>query len=137
MSGAEEKTILLVEDDPNDKLLTVRALKKNGVKDRVVVARDGVEALDYLFAEGSHAGRDGSAVPRIILLDLRLPRLNGLEVLGRLRSDGRTKPIPVVVFISSEEDRDLIDSSGLHVSGYVRKPVGFEEFVEAMRRLGL
>lgn len=137
MNNAEEKIILLVEDDPNDKLLTVRALKKNGVKGRVVVARDGVEALDYLFAEGSHAGRDASAVPRIVLLDLRLPKLNGLEVLGRLRSDERTRPIPVVVFISSEEDRDLIDNSGLHVSGYVRKPVGFGQYVEAVRRLDL
>lgn len=137
MDSAEEKTILLVEDDPNDKLLTVRALKKNGVKGRVVVASDGVEALDYLFAEGSYAGRDTTAMPRIILLDLRLPKLDGLEVLGRLRSDERTRPIPVVVFISSNEDRDLIENSGLRASGYVRKPVGFEEFVEAVRRLDL
>ena len=132
-----ERYILLVEDNPDDELLMLRALAKNDVAGEVVVARDGVEALDYLFAEGSQAGRDAGAVPRIILLDLRLPKLDGLEVLGRLRSDERTRPIPVVVFISSEEDRDLIGNSGLHVSGYVRKPVGFGQYVEAVRRLDL
>src|SRR3712207_3619655 len=137
MNSAEDKTILLVEDDPNDGLLNVRALKKNGVEDDVVIARDGVEALDYLFAEGSHAGRDATEMPRIVLLDLRLPKLDGLEVLGRLRSDERTTAIPVVVFISSDEDRDAIESSGLRASGYVRKPVGFEQFVEAVRQLEL
>jgi two-component system, response regulator len=137
MNSAEDKTILLVEDDPNDGLLTVRALKKNGVEGRVVVARDGVEALDYLFAEGSYAGRDATATPRIVLLDLRLPKLDGLEVLGRLRSDERTTTIPVVVFISSDEDRDAIENSGLQASGYIRKPVGFEQFVEAVRQLEL
>ena len=137
MNSAEDKTILLVEDDPNDGLLTVRALKKNGVKGEVVVARDGVEALDYLFAEGSHAGRDATEMPRIVLLDLRLPKLDGLEVLSRLRADDRTTTIPVVVFISSDEDRDAIENAGLGASGYVRKPVGFEQFVEAVRQLEL
>jgi two-component system, response regulator len=103
----------------------------------VVVARNGAEALDYLFAEGSHAGRDASATPRIVLLDLRLPKLDGLEVLGRLRSDRRTTTIPVVVFISTDEDRDQIENAGLQASGYVRKPVGFEQFVEAVRQLDL
>ena len=131
----EEKIVLLVEDNPNDELLTVRALKKNGVKSRVVVVRDGVEALDYLFAEGSYAGQKTTAIPQIILLDLRLPKKDGLEVLRRLRADERTRPTPVVVFTSSKEERDLIDNSGLKASGYVRKPVELEEFVEAVRQL--
>ena len=133
MNETEERAILLVEDDPNDKLLTVRALKKNGVKGRVVVASDGVEALDYLFAGNS--GRGG--MPRVILLDLRLPRMDGFEVLSRLRSDERTSRIPVVIFTSSDGDRDLLEGAGLQANAYVRKPVGFEQFVEAMRRLEL
>ena len=135
MNEAEERAILLVEDDPNDKLLTVRALKKNGVRGRVVVASDGVEALDYLFAGSS--GRDATTMPRVVLLDLRLPRMDGLEVLGRLRSDERTSRIPVVVFISSDGDRNLVEGSGLSADAYVQKPVGFEQYVEAMRRLDL
>jgi CheY-like chemotaxis protein len=140
VNNAKEGMTLLVEDDPNDELLTVRALKKNGVKGRVVVARDGVEALDYLFAEGPHAGRDTNTmprVPRVVLLDPRLPKVDGPEVLGSIRSDERTRLLPVVVFISSKEDRDLIEGSGLHADGYVRKPVGFEQFVEAVRQLEL
>ena len=133
----EEEIVLLVEDNPNDELLTVRALKKKGVKSRVVVVRDGVVALDYLFAEGSYAGQKTTAIPQIILLDLRLPKLDGLEVLGRLRSDERTTTIPVVVFVSSDEDRDVIENAGLRASGYIRKPVGFEQFVEAVRQLEL
>ncbi len=129
----EEEIVLLVEDNPNDELLTVRALKNNGVKSRVVV-RDGVVALDYLFAEGSYAGQKTTAIPQIILLDLRLPKKDGLEVLRRLRADERTRPTPVV-FTSSKEERDLIDNSGLKASGYVRKPVELEEFVEAVRQL--
>ena len=131
----EEEIVLLVEDNPNDELLTVRALKKNGVKSRVVVVRDGVEALDYLFAEGSYVGQKTTAIPQIILLDLRLPKKDGLEVLRRLRADERTRPTPVVVFTSSKEERDLIDNSGLQANGYVRKPVELEEFVEAVRQL--
>ncbi len=130
----EEEIVLLVEDNPNDELLTVRALKKNGVKSRVVVVRDGVVALDYLFAEGSYAGQKTTAIPQIILLDLRLPKKDGLEVLRRLRADERTRPTPVV-FTSSKEKRDLIDNSGLQANGYVRKPVELEEFVEAVRQL--
>ncbi len=130
----EEEIVLLVEDNPNDELLTVRALKKNGVKSRVVVVRDGVVALDYLFAEGSYAGQKTTAIPQIILLDLRLPKKDGLEVLRRLRADERTRPTPVV-FTSSKEERDLIDNSGLQANDYVRKPVELEEFVEAVRQL--
>lgn len=130
----EEEIVLLVEDNPNDELLTVRALKKNGVKSRVVVVRDGVVALDYLFAEGSYAGQKTTAIPQIILLDLRLPKKDGLEVLRRLWADERTRPTPVV-FTSSKEKRDLIDNSGLQANGYVRKPVELEEFVEAVRQL--
>jgi two-component system response regulator len=134
MNGMEEEIVLLVEDNPNDELLTVRAPKNNGVKSRVVV-RDGVVALDYLFAEGSYAGQKTTAIPQIILLDLRLPKKDGLEVLRRLRADERTRPTPVVVFTSSKEKRDLIDNSGLQANGYVRKPVELEEFVEAVRQL--
>lgn len=130
----EEEIVLLVEDNPNDELLTVRAPKNNGVKSLVVV-RDGVVALDYLFAEGSYAGQKTTAIPQIILLDLRLPKKDGLEVLRRLRADERTRPTPVVVFTSSKEKRDLIDNSGLQANGYVRKPVELEEFVEAVRQL--
>ncbi len=129
----EEKIVPLVEDNPNDELLTVRALKNNGVKSRVVV-RDGVVALDYLFAEGSYAGQKTTAIPQIILLDLRLPKKDGLEVLRRLWADERTRPTPVVC-TSSKEKRDLIDNSGLQANGYVRKPVELEEFVEAVRQL--
>lgn len=132
----EEEIVLLVEDNPNDELLTVRALKNNGVKSRVV-ARDGVAALDYLFTEGSYAGHKTTAIPQIILLDLRLPKKDGLEVLRRLRADERTRPTPVVVFTSSKEKRDLIDNSGLQANGYVRKPVELEKFVEAVRQLEL
>ena len=134
MNGMEEEIVLLVEDNPNDELLTVRALKKKGVKSRVVVVRDGVVALDYLFAEGSYAGQKTTAIPQIILLDLRLPKKDGLEVLRRLWADERTRPTPVV-FTSSKEKRDLIDNSGLQANGYVRKPVELEEFVEAVRQL--
>lgn len=130
----EEEIVLLVEDNPNDELLTVRALKKKGVKSRVVVVRDGVVALDYLFAEGSYAGQKTTAIPQIILLDRRLPKKDGLEVLRRLWADERTRPTPVV-FTSSKEKRDLIDNSGLQANGYVRKPVELEEFVEAVRQL--
>jgi len=130
-----DKVILLVEDNADDELLTRRALKKTGVKNEVVVARDGVEALDYLFASGSHAGRDPAAMPRLILLDLKLPRLNGLEVLKRLRSDERTRLLPVVILSSSRERRDMLDSYGLGANSYVRKPVSFEQFVRAVELL--
>ncbi|HEX9800495.1 MAG TPA: response regulator [Thermoanaerobaculia bacterium] len=131
------KTILLVEDNPDDEALTLRALRKHNLGNEVVVARDGAEALDYLFATGPHAGRDASATPQLVLLDLKLPKLDGLEVLRRVRSDERTRLLPVVVLTSSREERDLIDSYRLGANSYVRKPVDFNEFVEAARQLGL
>ena len=132
-----DKTILLVEDNPDDEELTVRALRKNNVANEVVVARDGVEALDYLFAQGPYAGRDIGLRPQVILLDLKLPKLDGLGVLRRLRADERTRFIPVVVLTSSREERDIIDSYGLGANSYVRKPVDFTQFTEATRQLGL
>jgi len=129
------KVILLVEDNPDDELLTLRALKKTGVPNEVVVARDGVEALDYLFASGPHSGRDPAAMPQLILLDLKLPKVDGLEVLKRLRSDERTRRLPVVILTSSREQRDMLDGYGLGANSYVRKPVNFEQFVKAVELL--
>ena len=131
------KTILLVEDNPDDEALTLRALRKANVRNDVVVARDGVEALDYLFGDGAHAGRDVSVMPQVVLLDLKLPRIDGLEVLRRLRADERTKLLPVVILTSSTEDQDRITGYRLGANSYVRKPVDFSEFVEAVRQLGL
>jgi two-component system response regulator len=129
------KVILLVEDNPDDELLTLRALKKNGVRNEVVVAHDGVEALDYLFASGPYSGRDPAVMPQLILLDLKLPKLDGLEVLKRLRSDERTRRLPVVILTSSREHRDMLDGYGLGANSYVRKPVDFEQFVRAIELL--
>ena len=131
------KTILLVEDNPDDELLAIRALKKNKIMNEVVVARDGAEALDYLFGTGTYEGRDTSVMPQVILLDLKLPKIDGLEVLKRLRSDDRTKLLPVVVLTSSKEDRDLNESYRLGANSYIRKPVDFTQFTEAIRQLGL
>jgi CheY-like chemotaxis protein len=133
----KDKIILLVEDNPDDELLTMRALKKNGVLNEVVVARDGVEALDYLFASGAHSGRDMGVMPQLILLDLKLPRVDGLEVLKRLRSDERTRLLPVVILTSSREQQDMLDGYGLGANSYVRKPVNFEQFVKAVEQLKL
>ncbi len=130
-----DKAILLVEDNPDDELLALRALRKNGIAGDVVVVRDGVEALDYLFATGGHAGRDASVVPRVILLDLKLPKIGGLEVLRRLRSDERTRLVPVVILSSSGEQRDMREGYGLGANSYVRKPVNFEHFVRAVEQL--
>ena len=131
------RLILLVEDNVDDEVLTVRALKKNNVVNEVVVARDGVEALDYLFGTGAYAGRDLALQPGVILLDLKLPKLDGLGVLGRLRADERTRRLPVVVLTSSKEQQDLLQSYGLGANSYIRKPVDFNQFMEAMRQLGL
>ncbi|HET6316212.1 MAG TPA: response regulator [Chloroflexota bacterium] len=130
-------TILLVEDNPDDEELTRVALHESKVANRLVVARDGVEALDYLFATGSHAERDTRQMPQVVLLDLKLPKLNGLEVLRRLRGDERTKYLPVVVLTSSDEEKDLLDSYDLGANSYVRKPVDFAQFVDSVRQLGL
>lgn len=130
-------TILLVEDNPDDEALTLRALKKNNIQNEVFVARDGVEALDFLFCEGKQAGRDSRKMPDVILLDLKLPKVDGFEVLRRMRSDDRTKLLPVVILTSSNEERDRISGYGLGANSYVRKPVEFEEFIEAVKQLGL
>lgn len=132
----EPKTILLVEDNPDDVELTRRALLRSNVANRLDVVTDGVAALDYLFAEGEHAGRDGG-LPEVVLLDLKLPKLGGLDVLRRLRADERTRLLPVVILTSSDEEQDVMDSYELGANSYVRKPVDFEQFVEAVRTLGL
>jgi two-component system, response regulator len=129
--------ILLVEDNPNDELLALRALRKNKVPNEVVVAHDGVEALDYLFASGQHEGRDTSTMPQLILLDLKLPKVDGLEVLRRLRADERTRLLPVVILTSSRERKDMLRGYGLGANSYVRKPVNFEQFVRAVEQLKL
>ena len=131
------KLILLVEDNPDDEELALRAFQRGQVGNPVVVARDGVEALDYLFGTGPHAGRDGAAMPAMVLLDLKLPRLDGLEVLRRIRSDERTRCLPVVVLTSSREEQDVVESYSLGANSYVRKPVDFGEFVDAVRHLGM
>lgn len=130
-----EQTILLVEDNPDDELLMMRALAKNDVTAGVVVAHDGVEALDYLFSSGAYAGRGAEGMPRLILLDLQLPRLNGLEVLKRLRSDERTRLLPVVILTSSNERQDMLRGYGLGANSYVRKPVDFKEFIGTVEQL--
>jgi two-component system, response regulator len=133
----DTKVILLVEDNPDDEALTLRALSKNNIKNDVVVARDGAEALEYLFGTGKYAGRDTALLPQVVLLDLKLPKIEGLEVLRRLRADERTKLLPVVILTSSNEDQDRITGYGLGANSYVRKPVDFSQFLEAARQLGL
>ncbi len=132
-----DRPIMLVEDNPKDEALTLRALQRSGVLNPIVVVRDGVEALDYLFVRGSHASRDPAVVPQVILLDLKLPKIDGLEVLRALRADESTKLLPVVVLTSSVEEQDLMRSYSLGANSYVRKPVDFVQFVEAVRQLGL
>ena len=133
----EESVILLVEDNPDDEALTLRALKKNNIRNEVVVARDGVEAVDYLFGTGVHAGRDLSALPQVVLLDLKLPKMDGFEVLEPIRSSEATKFLPVVILTTSNEDQDRIRGYGLGANSFVRKPVEFDKFIEAVRQLGL
>ncbi len=130
-------TILLVEDNPDDEALTLRAMKKNNIKNEIAIAHDGVQALDYLFGTGTFASRDVSDTPQLILLDLKLPKVDGLEVLRRLRADARTKFIPVVILTSSKEEQDLISSYSLGANSYVRKPVDFAQFADAVGRLGI
>jgi len=134
---SNDRVILLVEDNPRDAELTLRALKKSNLLNPVVVASDGVEALDYLFARGAHANRPLSAMPLVILLDLKLPKIDGLEVLKAIRLDPRTKLLPVVILTSSVEEQDLVQGYGLGANSYVRKPVDFVQFIEAVRQLGL
>jgi CheY-like chemotaxis protein len=129
--------ILLVEDNPDDEALTVRALKKNKIANNLAIVRDGAEALDFLFFTGAYAERDPQEIPEVILLDLKLPKVDGLEVLRRIRADERTRLLPVVVLTSSKEEQDLIKSYKLGANSYVRKPVDFSQFVEAIRQLGM
>ena len=129
--------ILLVEDNPDDEELTLRALRKNNISNEIVVARDGVEALDFLLGTGVHTGRDLSDLPALVLLDLKLPKLDGLEVLKRIRADQRTRLLPIVILTSSKEQQDIVNGYGFGANSYVRKPVNFEEFLEAVKQLGL
>ena len=133
----EDKMILIVEDNPDDEELTIRALKKNNIGNRLVVVRDGVEALDFLFCTGAYSNRDPDDLPQTILLDLKLPKVDGLEVLKRIRADERTSLLPVVILTSSNEERDLLQSYKNGANSYVRKPVDFTEFLDAARQLGL
>jgi CheY-like chemotaxis protein len=133
----KDRIILLVEDNPDDEELTIRALRKNGIANELVVARDGVQALDYLFGRGDWAGRDTAVMPAVVLLDLKLPRVDGLEVLEKMRADPRTELVPVVVLTSSREETDILKSYSLRVNSYVRKPVDFTQFTEAVKHLGM
>ncbi len=132
-----DKVILLVEDNPDDEALTLRALKKNNILNEVVVAHDGEEALEYLFGSGKYEGRDTSIQPQVILLDLQLPKINGLELLQRLRADKRTMLQPVVVLTTSSEEMDKVASYENGANSYIRKPVDFNQFIEAVKQLGL
>ena len=136
-SSNNPKTILLVEDNPDDEALAIRALKRHHISNQIVVAHDGVEALDYLFGRGIYAARDISIKPTVILLDLKLPRVDGLEVLRQLRSDDRTRLLPVVVLTTSSEEQDMLNSYSLGCNSYIRKPVDFLQFSEAIRQLGM
>ena len=131
------KVILLVEDNPDDAELTLRALKKNNILNQVVLAHDGVEAIDYLFGTGTYAGRDTSALPSVVLLDLKLPKISGLEVLKQIRAQELTRYLSVVILTSSKEEQDLISGYQLGANSYIRKPVDFNQFIEAVGQLGL
>jgi CheY-like chemotaxis protein len=134
---ANHKVILLVEDNPDDEALAIRALKRHHIGNEIVVAHDGVEALDYLFCTGIYADRDIANKPSVVLLDLKLPRIDGLEVLRRVREDPRTKFLPIVVLTTSSEEGDLLNSYSLGCNSYIRKPVDFVQFSEAIRQLGM
>ncbi len=132
-----DKVILLVEDNPDDQILTLRALKENNIANRVVIAEDGVEALDYLRGTGKFSEREADDLPAVVLLDLKLPRVDGLEVLRAIRGDERTRLLPVVILTSSKEEQDVLNGYRLGANSYVRKPVDFVQFVEAVKQLGL
>lgn len=132
-----QQAILLVEDNPNDEALTLRAFKQNNIQNPVVVARDGAEALDYLFSTGAYAGRDKRDVPHLIILDLKLPKVDGLEVLRKLRADEALRAIPVVILTSSKEEQDIMSAYDLGTNAYVQKPVDFTKFSEAVKHLGM
>jgi len=137
ISNLQSKVVLLVEDNPDDVELTLRAFKKYNIMNEVVIVSDGAEALDYLFGKGKYAGRDISKLPEVVLLDLKLPKVDGLEVLQRLRADERTKHLPVVILTSSNEELDMINGYKLGANSYVQKPVEFTQFSEAVGRLGI
>jgi CheY-like chemotaxis protein len=131
------KVIFLVEDNPNDEALTLQVLKKNNIANQVIVARDGAEALDFLFGRGIYEGRDLAIMPQVILLDLNLPRVDGLDVLRQIRANERTKLLPVVILTSSQDEQDLLDGYGFGANSYVRKPVDIHQFIDAVQELGL
>jgi two-component system response regulator len=137
MNAVEDVELLLVEDNPSDAELALRALRKHRLANNVVHAKDGAEALDFVFCEGAYSGRRIESGPKLILLDLKLPKVDGLEVLRRIKSDDRTKTIPVVVLTSSKEEKDIVESYKLGVNSYIAKPVGFENFLSAVSDLGL
>ena len=137
MTNLKDKIILLIEDNPDDEALTLRALEKNNIKNDVVVARNGAEALDYLFGTGPYAGRDLTVMPQVTLLDLKLPKIDGLEVLRQLRANELTRLLPVVILTSSNEEQDRVNGYGLGANSYVRKPIDFGQFMDAVRQLGL
>ncbi len=136
ISSTIQNTILLVEDNPDDEALTLRALTKNNIINKVIITRDGVEALDYLFAEGKYSERDATQVPSLILLDIQLPKIDGFGVLKRLRATAHTRYIPVVILTSSSEQEDILQSYGLGANSYIRKPVDFDEFMKTIGQLG-
>lgn len=137
MTTLEEAYILLVEDNQDDIDLTLRALRKHDLNREVVVVKDGAEALEFLFCEGQHADRAPSNLPQLVLLDINLPKLSGIEVLRRLRSDARTQLLPVVMLTTSRQDQDIVESYASGANSYVRKPVSFTEFTEAVKQLGV
>ena len=132
-----DRKILLVEDNPDDEALTLRALREQNLADLVYTAHDGAEAIDYLFATGAHSDRAGKSLPRLVLLDIKLPKMDGLEVLQRIRSNERTRLLPVVMLTSSNEEKDLIESYRLGTNSYIQKPVSFDEFLKAAKQLGV
>lgn len=133
----QKRIILLVEDNPDDEALTLKAFKKNNILNEVVVARDGADALDYLFCRGAYSGRDKMEVPELILLDLKLPKIDGLEVLKEIKTNPKTHLVPVIILTSSSEEKDILKSYELYANSYIRKPVDFEQFSEAIRELGV
>jgi two-component system response regulator len=135
--GSNEVEILLVEDNPNDAELAIRALKAHNLANKLIWVKDGVEALDFIFAQGQYADRLIEDVPKLVLLDLKLPRVNGLEVLEKIKSDKRTRTVPIVVLTSSSEERDIVTSYNLGVNSYILKPVDFDKFIDAVKEVGL